>query len=122
MVDLFRGELVEDPARAWIAGDLRRVAVELAPAALGDDRNPERIAGEDQIDRHGRRCGRTARAAVFTSPVDLQHALTRLEVPGRRHFLDETLDVGAEEFERLSARLADEMEMARVAVGVLVAK
>ena len=40
----------------------------------------------------------------------------------RRDFLDEPLDVGAEELERAMAGLADEMEMPRLAVRVLEAE
>src|SRR6185295_3686516 len=51
--------------------------------------------------------------------VNLQHALTLREIPGRGNLFDDRFDVGAEKFERSIAGLADEVEMARVTVRVL---
>ena len=99
---------------------LRGPRVELEAAALGGDRDPQRVARE-----HQSRCvvgsgaGGLAGAARLARPVDLQHALARGEAARRRDLLDQRLDVGAEELERPVAGLADEMEVARMPVRVL---
>jgi len=51
--------------------------------------------------------------------VDLEHALPRREVARRRDLLDQRFDVGAEELEAAVAALADQMKVARMAIGVL---
>ena len=66
--------------------------------------------------------GRAAGAAGFAGAVDLHHALARGERAGRRHFLDQRLDVGAEELVRAIAGLADQVEVPRVPVGMLEAE
>ena len=49
--------------------------------------------------------------------------LSRAANPTRRgHFLEDRLDIRAQELERLIARLADEMEMTRMPIGVLEAE
>ena len=60
--------------------------------------------------------------AGFARPVDLQHALPRGEIPGRRDFLDERLDVRAEKLEAAVAALADQVKVTRVAVRMLEAE
>ena len=61
----------------------------------------------------------TAEAAILALAVNLQHALPRGEVAHCGDLLDQRLDVRAEEFRRLVARLANQVEMPRVPVGVL---
>src|SRR6185295_17676501 len=65
---------------------------------------------------------RAAALAGFARAVDLQHALAGGEIPRRRHFLEQRLDVRAQELERPVAALADEMEMPRMQVRVLEAE
>src|SRR5262245_5474350 len=116
---LFLGELLEHAAAARIARNARRARIELEAAALRRDRDAERIAREQQLRRSTFCSRRSSGPARFARAVDLQHALTRREVAGRRHFLDERFDVGAEELEAAIAALADQMEMARMPVRVL---
>ena len=65
---------------------------------------------------------RPSGAAGFARAVDLQHALPRREVARGRHFLDERLDVRAEELEAAVAGLADQVKVPRMAVGMLEAE
>ena len=58
----------------------------------------------------------------FAGAVDLHHALARGERARRRDFLDERLDVGAEELVRAVAGLADQVKVARMAIGMLEAE
>ena len=66
--------------------------------------------------------GAPAGAARLAGAVDLDDALARGEAARRRHFLDQRLDVGAEELVRAVAGLADQVKVARMAVGVLEAE
>src|SRR5690606_13146563 len=118
---LLFGELLEDRTPPRILRDLGGAGVELEPAALGRDRDPQRVAREDERRRRSRdrRRGAAAGPAVLALPVDLQDALARGEAARRGDLLDERLDVGAEELGGLVAGLADQMEMAWVAVRVL---
>jgi hypothetical protein len=119
---LLLGQLLEDAAPARVARDLRRARVELEPAALGGNRDAQRVAREEQLGDRLVGHRRTPGAARVARAMDLQHALPRREPARRRDLLDERLDVGAEEFERAAAALADEMKVARVAVRVLEAE
>ena len=65
---------------------------------------------------------RPAGAAGFARAVNLQHALPRREIARGSHFLEQRLDVRAEELERAVAVLADQMKVPRVPVGVLEAE
>ena len=73
----------------------------------------------------GAACGAAGSAAerptpaVFARAVDLHDGLARLELPRRGDFLEQRLDVRAEELERLMTGAADEVEVPRVPVGVL---
>src|SRR6266850_7284605 len=58
-------------------------------------------------------------AALLTRAVDLHDALRRRKAAGRGNFLHEGFDVGAEKLERAIAGLADQMEVARLAVRML---
>ena len=60
--------------------------------------------------------------AVLAGAVNLHNAVLGGEVAGGRHFLHQRFDVRAQEFERLVAALADEVEMPRMAVGRLKAE
>ena len=120
---LFLGELLEDAAAAGVARHARGARVELEPAAFGRDRDAQRVAREQQLGR--RRLRPPARRPVrqrLAGAVNLQHALPRREAARRRDFLDQRLDVGAEELERVVAALADQMKVARMPVGVLEAE
>ena len=68
----------------------------------------------------GRRDG-TTRGALLTRAIDLDDALARREAAGRRHLLDERLDVRAQELGRAVAGLADQVEVTRMPVGMLEA-
>ena len=96
--------------------------IELEAAALGRDRNAQGVAREEQLGRAVLGLDRLAGPAGLARPVNLQHALPRREVARRRHFLDERLDVRAEELEAAVAGLADQVKVTRMAVRVLEAK
>ena len=119
---LLFGEALEHLAPAGVARDARRARVELEAAALGRNRNPQRVAREDALGGRRRRAGRAPGPAVLARAEHLQHALRRLELARAGHFLDQRFDVRAQKFERLRAGLADQMEVPRVAVGVLEAE
>src|SRR5205814_6057350 len=95
---------------------------ELESAALGGNRNPQRVAREHELARPRFSRRRTTRAARFARAVDLQDALARGKVPGARDLLDQRFDVGAEELEGLIAALADQVKVPRMAVRVLEAE
>ena len=75
---LFVGELLEHAAAARVARERGRARVELEAAALGGDRDPQRVAREEQLGRRAvdRRRGRPGPAGLARA-VDLQHALAR---------------------------------------------
>ena len=108
---------------ARVARDGRGARVELEAAALGRDRDAQRVAREQQLRRAAVDRRRLASGpAALAVAVDLDDALARGEVARGRDLLDERLDVGAEELGRLVAGLADQMEVPRVPVRVLEAE
>src|SRR5439155_16903700 len=113
---LFRRQIMEYLATSRIARDFRGAGVELEPAALGRDCNPQRIAGEQEVRVAGLGTAVTSRTALFARAVNLDDALRRTEAARGRDFLDERLDVRAEKFERPAAGLADQMEVTRLPV------
>jgi hypothetical protein len=116
---LLPGELVEDLLPAGILRDARGPRIELEPAALGGNRNPERVTREQEL-RGGSLLGRRPTgAAGLARPVDLDDALARREAAGGGDLLDERFDVRAEELVRAVAALADQVEVARMPVRVL---
>src|SRR6266545_4885336 len=104
---LFRRQIVKHLAAARIACDLCGARVELEPAALGGNRDTQRIAGEQEVRVAGLGAAVTSRAALFARAVNLDDALRRTEAARGRDFLDERLDVRAEKFERPAAGLAN---------------
>ena len=122
VVALLVGQLLEDAPAAHVLRRSRGARVELEAAALGGDRNPDRIAREHHL--AGRRLGprRLPGAALLARPVDLQHALPRGEPARRRDLLDQPLDVGAQELGRAVAALADEVEVPGMPERVLEAE
>src|SRR5262245_10405145 len=105
---LLQGKVLEHLATARVLGHFCRTRVEIETAALGGDRDSQRIAREDEI-RVPFRAGHRGPSgtALFAGPVDLHDTLRGGKTAGRRHFLDRCLDVRAEEFERAMATLAD---------------
>ncbi len=122
VMDFFGRQLAEHLARARVLHQLDAAPVELHAAAFGGNRDAQRVARKQQLGVGGLVVGRAPGAAGFAGAIDLHHALARGEGAGRRHFLDERLDVGAEEFVRAVAGLADQVEVARVPVGMLESK
>ena len=123
MLLLLRREILEHLAAARIARHARRAGIELQPAALGRNRDAQRITREQQIRMPDfDDAAVAARAALLARAVDLHDALRRAEAARAGDFFDEALDVGAEELERASAALADEMKVARLPVGMLEAE
>ena len=76
-------------------------------------------ANSSSVVRRRSAAARAPGTAVLARAVNLQHALARGESARGGDLLDQRLDVGAEELERLVAGLADQMEVPRMAVGVL---
>ena len=122
MLLLLLGELLEHAPPARILGHPRAARIELQAAPLGGDGDAQRVAREQQLGRAAFRRRRAPGPARFAGAVDLQDALPRREVARRRHFLEQRLDVRAQELERPVAGLADEMKVPRMAVGVLEAE
>ena len=116
---LFFGQLLKNRAAARVLRDARRARIELEPAALGRDRDTQRVARENHLRRPALRIGRLAGLTVFARAVNLHHALLADELPRRRDFFDQRFDVGAEELEGLVAGLADQVEVARVPIRML---
>ena len=114
---LFLGKLLKHGASARVLRDARGTRVKLQPAALGCDGDAQRISGKNQLRRPALGC-RPPGLAFLARAVNLDNALLAGEVPCRRHFLDQRLDIGAEKLERLVAGLANQVEVPRVAVGV----
>src|SRR6202521_1019418 len=101
MLLLFRGELLEDRASARVARHASRARVELQTAALGGDRDAQRVPRKDQLGcRTVDRRGLPAGPAFLAGPDNLDDRLGRREAARRRHLLDQRFDVGAEEFGR----------------------
>ena len=119
---LFFGEALEHLPPARILGDARGAGVELEPAALGGNRNAQRVAREEQLARRAFFGRRLAGAARFAGAVNLHDALPRREAARGGDLLDQRLDVRAEELVRAIAGLADQMEVARMPVRVLEAE
>ncbi len=118
---LFAREILENLAAARVLRDARRAAVELEAAALGGNRDAQRVAREEQVGVALRTCCAPG-PALLAGAVDLHDALRRGEVARGRHFLHDALDVRAEELERPMTGLADQVEVARMAIGVLEAE
>src|SRR3954463_12015547 len=114
-------EVVEDLATAGVLGHARSAGVELEPAPLGGNRDAERVPREHQIAMAMVGLGGMAAsgAAVLTLAVNLDHALRRGEAARGSDLLDQRLDIGTEELERLVAGLADQMEVTRLPVSLL---
>src|SRR5262245_5274428 len=102
-----------------IARDQCCPRVKLEAASLSGDGNAQRIACKQQLGRSAINRRGLACSAFFACAVNLQHALTLREIPGSRDLFNDRLNVGAQEFERPVAGLADQMEMARMTVGML---
>src|SRR3954471_463046 len=85
------GKVVEDLATAGVLGHARRAGVELEPAALGGNRDAERVPREHQIAVAMVGLGRMAASspAVLTLPVNLNHALRRGETARGSDLLDQ---------------------------------
>src|SRR5258705_2484691 len=115
-------EILEHLGAARIAGDARRARVELETAALGRNRNPQRVARKQQVGVAGLRRAVASGPALFARAVNLHDTLRGAEAARGRHLLDQRFDVRAEELERSAAGLADQMEVPRLAVGVLEAE
>ena len=74
---LLLGQLLEDAAAARVARDARGARVELEAAALGRDRDAQRVAREEQLGHAAFGDRRPAGPARFARAVNLQHALPR---------------------------------------------
>ena len=122
MLLFFFGQLLEHAAAARVFRHPRGARIEVEPAALGRDRDAQRVAREQQLGHATLGQRRPPGLAGVALAMDLQHALARRETARRRDFFDQRLDVGAEELEGAIAGLADEMKVARMAVGVLEAE
>src|SRR5262245_56121768 len=113
MLLLLERQILKDLAAALIARETRCARVEVETAALGGDSNAERIARKYEIGVPAFERRAASRTARFAGAVDLHDALRRGEVARRGHFLDEALDVGAEELERTVTGFADQMKVTR---------
>ena len=119
MLLLLEREILEHLSPARILGHTGGAAIEVEPAALGGNRDAERVTREHEIrvaafERRG-----TAGAALLARAVDLHHALRGGKASRRRHFLDKPFDVGAEELEGPVTGLANEVEVTRLTVRML---
>ena len=115
---LFR-ELLEDAATSRVAGDARGAGVEIEPAPFGRNRDPKRVAREQELRHTFFGDLRPTRLAALAGAMDLQHALSWREAARGRDLLDKRLDVGAQELERPVAGLADQMEVPGMPVRML---
>ena len=122
MLLLFPGQTLEDAPAARVLRQARSPGVELQPAALGGDGDAQRVPGEQQLrgDISLRRL--PAGPALLALAVDLHDALPDGEPARRGDLLYQALDVRAEELVRPVAGLADEVEVARMAVSVFEAE
>ena len=119
MLFFFFGELLEDAPASRVLGDLRGACVELQAAALGRNRDPERVAREEELGGASFSYRWASGPARLAGTVDLEDALRGGETARRRHFLEQRLDVRAQELERSVAAFADEMKVPGVTVGML---
>src|SRR5690606_24361181 len=122
VVVLFTRQALEHPARTGVAHHHGRARVELAARPLRGDGDAQRVTREQQFGRDLARRRLAPRAALLAGAVELHDGLAQREVPLLRHVVYELLDVGAQELHRVVARLADEVEVARVPVAVLEAE
>src|SRR5262249_59982632 len=96
MLFLFLRKFLEDGPSARVLRKRRGAIVKVEPAALGRDRDAERVAGEHQLGRGAidvRDARRACRAgpAFFAGANDLNHRLARLEIAGRRNLFHQGL-------------------------------
>ena len=117
---LFRRQVLEHLAGARVARHLGGAGVELEAAALGGDGDAQRVAREHQVavavvGGGGAPCPGSPRRCRRSAPRSCPPA----NAARRRHLLDQHLDVRAQELEGAMAGLADQMEVARLPVGVL---
>src|SRR5688572_5198721 len=119
MLLLFFGKFLEDGAAASILRDTRGAGVELKPAALGRDRDAQRVARKNHLGRTTFDGSRFTGLAFFARAVNLHHALLAGELSRGRDLFNQRFDIRAEKLEGLIARLADEVEMAGMAIRML---
>src|SRR5215203_4536314 len=98
-------EVLENFAAPRITGDPGGAGVEVQTAALGGNRDTQRVAREHEVGVAviGSCRQVAAAAAVLTLPVHLHHALGSGEPTRGGNLLDQSLDVRAEELERFVA-------------------
>src|SRR4051812_16699147 len=122
MLLLFGRELLKHRAAARIPGQAGGAGVELEAAALRGNGHAQRVPREHQL-RHRAvdRRRAAAGAALLADPGDLHGGLRRLEVSRRGDLLEQRFDIGTEELGRGVTRGADQVEVARVAIGRLEA-
>src|SRR5687767_3623589 len=89
MFFLFFRKFLKDRAPAKILGDTRGAGVELEAAALGRDRDAQRVARENHLGGAALRSGRLAGLTFLARAVDLHHALLAGEFSRRGHLFDE---------------------------------
>src|SRR5262245_26997370 len=119
---LLQGEILKHLPPSGVLRDTRGPRIKVEAAALGGDGDAQSVPRKDQIgvaafERRG-----ASGAALFTGAIDLDDALRRRKISGRRHFLDEAFDIGAEKLVRAVTALANEMEMTRLAIRMLEAE
>ena len=84
-------------------GEAGSAGIELKAAALGRNRDPERVARKDELRRRAvelrrRRSRRLARPAFLARADNLHDRLRRREVSGGGDLFDQSFHIGAEEF------------------------
>ena len=120
---LFLGrEALEHPASPSVSDQPGAPGIELEAAALGRDGDAQGVAGEHLLGGGGGTRRAFSALAILAGPVDLHHALPRLEAAGLGDLGQEHLHVGAEELGRPVAGLADQVEVPGMAVRVLEAE
>ena len=118
---LVLGQTLEDLASARVVGERRSTGVELEATAFGGHGDAQRVARKHRLGgRPVQRRRLDAGTALLADAEDLDLGFDGLEVPGRRDFLEDGLDVRAQELRRAMTRVADEMKMPGVAERGLV--
>src|SRR5262245_6267651 len=123
MLALFRCQLLKDSPAAGILRQARGSGIELIAAFLGRNRDAQCITREHELGRSPVHRPRLrppgARPAFFTHAENLDDGLLGCKTAGSGYFFHEGLDIRAQELGRTMAGIADQMEMAGMAIRVL---
>ena len=124
VIALLGGQPLEHVAAPRVGRQARRAEVELEAAALGGDRDAQRVAREDELGHRAVQCRRPVLPVRHSSQVpkicSTVWSAAKLRAAATSSM--KRLDVGAQELGRAVTHVADEVKVAWMAIGRLEAR